>query len=207
MTDASGVDTAPMERAFQRHRRAASLIAIAVIVVASASVVYLRPTLTSELGRPNLSASPQAEVGPLTIPHVVAFPTPSFAVTPRSAGLVRPAAISVLIEKFGGLNDLPPLGLQGSVRTSDSTAISSLVRELNGLPAAPSGMMSCSMDDESYFEIVLTYADQTSTSVEVQATGCQFASIGASNPVVAWAAKSPELFDTLKGLLARKPGS
>jgi len=43
--------------------------------------------------------------------------------------------------------------------------------------------------------------DGTSTMVKVEATGCQGVYVGGSRQPVVWAAKSPELFETLRGLL------
>jgi hypothetical protein len=58
------------------------------------------------------------------------------------------------------------------------------------------------MDDGSYFAMVFSYGDGTNVMVKVEARGCQGMYVGGSKQPVAWAAKSPELFDTLKRLLA-----
>jgi hypothetical protein len=118
-----------------------------------------------------------------------------------SAGLVHNGATSVLIHQYRGLNDHPPLGLLASIHISDSSHISHLVHELNTLPAYPSGTVFCPMDDGSYFALAFSYGDGTSTTVRVDARGCQAVYVGGSKQRVAWAAKSPELFDTLRGLL------
>jgi len=118
-----------------------------------------------------------------------------------SAGFVRGGATTVLIQQYGGLNDKPPLGLLASIQVRDSTQISQLVHELNTLPAYPSGTMHCPMDDGSHFALVFSFGDGTSTMVKVEARGCQGVTVGGSKQPVAWAAKSPELFDTLRGLL------
>jgi hypothetical protein len=125
----------------------------------------------------------------------------------ESAGLIRGGATSVLIQQYGGLNDQPPLGLLASIRVTDSSQINSLVRELNALPAYPSGTMLCPMDDGSYFAITFSYGDGTSAMVKAEARGCQGVSVGASKQPAAWAAKSPELFDALRGLLAQPTSS
>ncbi len=124
-----------------------------------------------------------------------------------SAGLVRAGATSVLIQQYGGLNDQPPLGLLESIQVSDSSQISQLVHELNTMPAYPSGTMFCPMDDRSYFAMAFSYRDGTSPMVKVEARGCQGVYVGGSKQPVAWAAKSPELFDILKELLAHQPAS
>jgi hypothetical protein len=124
-----------------------------------------------------------------------------------SAGLVRDGATSVLIQQYGGLNDQPPLSLLASIRIRDSSEISSLVSELNALPAFPSENMHCANDDLSRFAMVFAYGDGTSTMVNVEATGCRGVYVGGSKQAVAWAAKSPELFDTLRGLLAHPTSS
>jgi hypothetical protein len=118
-----------------------------------------------------------------------------------AAGLVRDGATSLLIQQYGGLNDQPPLGLVASIQISDLSQISQLVHELNTLPAYPSGAMFCPMDDGSYFALAFSYRDRTSTMVTVDARGCQPVYVGGSKQPVAWAAKSPELFDMLRGLL------
>lgn len=119
----------------------------------------------------------------------------------ESAGLVRAGATSVLIQQYGGLNDQPPLGQLESIQVSDSSQISQLVHELNTLPAYPRGTMLCPMDDGSHFAMVFSYGDGTSTMVKAEARGCQGVYVGGSKQPVAWAAKSPELFDILRGLL------
>ncbi len=53
--------------------------------------------------------------------------------------LVRGGANHVFIDKHGGLNNQPPLGLLASVDISDPAAISKLVHEVNALPAFPAG--------------------------------------------------------------------
>ena len=124
-----------------------------------------------------------------------------------SAGLVREGATSVLVQQYGGLNDQPPLGLVASIHVSDSSQISQLARELNTLPPYPSGTMHCPMDDGSYFAMVFSYGDGTSTTVKVEATGCQGVYVGGSKQPVAWTATSPALLETLRGLLAHQPAS
>jgi hypothetical protein len=51
--------------------------------------------------------------------------------------------------------------------------------------------------------IRLAAIDGTSTMVKVDARGCQGVYVGGSKQPAAWAAKSPELFDTLRRLLAQ----
>lgn len=191
-----------MELTSQRRRRAVALIALAVLVLAAASATYLRSTMTSQARPAGAQDSPVAQGGPVTIPYMPPSPTP----LPRSAGLLRGGAITVLIEQFGGLNDQPPLGLKVSVQISDPAAINKLVRELNALPAFPGGI-SCPQDDGSYFALVFTYADVTSTDVKVEAGGCGEVYVGGSTKPVAWIPTSPSILDTLTGLLAHKPTS
>jgi hypothetical protein len=63
------------------------------------------------------------------------------------------------------------------------------------------------MNDGSYFAIALTYAGGDTTPIKVEASGCQAVSIGGSNPIVLWAVNSPDLFNTLRSLLAARPGA
>jgi hypothetical protein len=125
----------------------------------------------------------------------------------ESAGLIRDGATSVLIQQYGGLNDQPPLGLLASIRVTDSSQINSLVHELDALPAYPSGTMFCPMDDGSYFAITFSYGDASSAMVKAKARGCQGVYVGASKQPAAWAAKSPELFAALRGLVAQPTSS
>jgi hypothetical protein len=124
-----------------------------------------------------------------------------------SAGIVRGGASSALVQQFGGLNDQPPLGLLVSVQISDSSEINRLADELNALPAFPSGLMNCPMDDGSYFAIAFSYPDGASAKVKVEARGCQGVYVGGSTQPAAWAAKSPQLFVTLTRLIAHQPAS
>jgi hypothetical protein len=124
--------------------------------------------------------------------------------TAASAGIVRGGATSVLVQQYGGFNDQPPLGLIASVQISDSSEISRLTNELNALPPFPSGTMNCPMDDGSYFAIAFSYGDGTSVKVKVEARGCQGVYFGGSTQATYWAAKSPDLIDTLRALLAHR---
>jgi hypothetical protein len=120
----------------------------------------------------------------------------------QSTGLVRAGATSVSIQQYGGLNDQPPLRLLESIQIGDPSLINQLEHKLNTLSAYRSGTMFCPMDDGSHFAIVFSYVNGTSTLVKVEARGCQGVYVGGSKQPAAWAAKSPELFDTLRGLLA-----
>ena len=124
-----------------------------------------------------------------------------------SVEFVHDGATSLVIQQYGGLNDQPPLGLLASIHISDSSKVSQLAHELNTLPAFPSGAMNCPMDDGSYYALVFSFGDETSIAIKIEARGCQGVYVGGSKQPVAWAAKSPELFDTLKGLLAHQPAS
>ena len=152
--------------------------------------------MTSQVRPAPAQDSPLAQGGPVTIPYMPPSPTPS----PRSAGLLRGGAITVLIEQFEEPNYQPPPFLKQSVQINDPAVISKLVRELNALPAFPGGIY-CPQDDGSYFALVFMYADGTSTAVKV-AGGCEEVYVGGSAQPVAWALPSPALFDTLMGLLA-----
>lgn len=124
-----------------------------------------------------------------------------------SVGFVGDGATSLVIQQYGGLNDQPPLGLIASIHISDSSKISQLAHELNMLPAFPSGAMNCPMDDGSYYALIFSYGDGTSTAIKAEARGCQGVYVGGTKQPVAWAAKSPDLFDTVRGLLAHQPAS
>lgn len=211
MTDSSWDDSGLSERASQRHRRAVGLIALAAVVLGSASVTYLSSTGALHLGAFLAATShaptrSPAENGLQRGGGFAVDPTaPAGTSVPRTAGLVGPGAISVLIEQFGGLNDQPPLGLKAWVRVSDSAVISKLVRELNALPAMPSGFFSCPQDDGSYFVLAFTYARGTFTNVNVEASGCGQVFVGDLAQPAAWTLTSPAFLDSLRGLLAHPP--
>jgi hypothetical protein len=125
----------------------------------------------------------------------------------ESAGLVRDGATSVLIQQYGGLNDQPPLGVLASIRVTDSSQINPLVHELDALPTYPTATMFCPMDDGSYFAMTFFYGGGPGAMVKAEARGCQGVYVGGSKQPAAWAVKSPELFDTLRGLLAQPTSS
>jgi hypothetical protein len=120
-------------------------------------------------------------------------------------GLLRDGAISALIQQYGGVHDLPPLGLQRSVNTNNPMAITQLAREVNVLPGYPRGIF-CPDGDGSFYEVVFSYADGTSINADVEVTGCQAVYVGGWEWPAAWANRSPMLFTTLKALLGRQPG-
>jgi hypothetical protein len=185
-------EPAPDEPILKRHGRAIVLIALAAVVMGAAGTAYWRANVTSLIE----PAASTARVAQSPISYPLAIPTQ------RSTGLVRGGAVSMLIQEYGGLNNQNPLGLIASVQTSDPDAIRLLTNELNVLPVFPSDVRFCPMDDGSYFAIVLTYADGVTTPVKVEPTGCRAVSVGGSNPIVLWAFDSPELFNTLRSLLA-----
>jgi hypothetical protein len=133
----------------------------------------------------------------------VAIAASSCAPIARSA-VAPDGGPSVLIQQFGGMNDQPPLRVQRSVRIFDSGEMGQLADELNALPPFPNGVWSCPFDDAAYFEVLFTYADGTSTPFRVNARGCRAVYVGKTNPRVLWAARSPELFDTLTRLLSHQ---
>jgi hypothetical protein len=63
------------------------------------------------------------------------------------------------------------------------------------------------MDDGSHFEITFSYGGASSAMVKAEARGCQGVYVGASKRPAAWAAKSPELFAALRGLVAQPTSS
>lgn len=183
-----------------RHRRAVVLIALAVVVMVSSGVAYLRST------KPPLAVqfpltSPQPEGGPVAISSVLPSPTP----LPRSAGIVRVGPTSVLIEQFGGLNDRPPYGLKASAQVKNAAALRKFVHELNALPVFPGGVFSCPQEDGSHFSLAFTYADATMTSVKVEAGGCGQVFVGGSTEAVAWTPTTPTFLKSVSGLLAHPP--
>ena len=211
MSESSVEDSGLSESASQRHRRAIGLIAVAALVLGSASVAYLSSTGVLHLGAFPAAASQArtqspADSGPKTGPPIF-LPSPTVVTPlPRTAGLVVPGAIGVLIEQFGGLNDQPPLGLKASVRINDPAVISRLTRELNALPPFPDGVFSCPMDDGSYFVVVFTYGRGTSTTVKLEAHGCGGVFVGDSTQPVAWTLTSPGLLNSLTGLVGQPGG-
>ena len=188
------------------------MIAVAAVVLVSASVTYLSSTGALRLGGLPATAS-QARTQPLADSglrgggRVEVSPTPpSWPPAPRTAGLIPPGAIGVLLEQFGGLNNQPPLGLKASVHINDSDVIGELANLLNALPSFPDGIFSCPFDDGSYFVLDFTYAGGSSTAVKVEARGCGEVFVGDWRKPVAWTITSPGLINYLMGLVA-KPGA
>jgi hypothetical protein len=187
------MDLTPLEGT-SPHWRALVLIAVSMLVVASASAIYLRPISATQV-----VTLPE---GGLVLPDFASQPPSGPTPSPRTTGLVRRGPTSVLIKQFGGMNDQPALGLKASLQTSDPAMVSELVHGLNALPAFPSEIMSCPSDDGSHFVLEFAYADGTSTSVTAEATGCSGVYIGGSNQAVAWTRTAPAFLETLKGMLA-----
>jgi hypothetical protein len=191
-------DSTPEDRT-SRHWRALALIAVSMLVVASASAIYLHPITATQMDTlPQVLAPPGDGVVLPDLANQPSGPSPS----PRKMGLVRRGATGVLIEQFGGMNDQPALGLKASVQISDPAVVSKLVHDLNALPAFPDALMFCPLDDGSYFALELAYADGTSTGVKVEAAGCGGVYIGGSSHAAAWTATTPAFDESLKGLLA-----
>jgi hypothetical protein len=163
--------------------------------------MYLRPTLITQI-RPSSST---LDVPQVAIGHFV-IPTPPGPSLPRTAGLLRTDQTSVLVQQFVGVNDNHPTALQPSVRSHDRAGISRLVRELNALPAYPFGA-HCPMGDGAYFALDFSYMDGTSVAVTVEANGCTGVYVAGSSQPVAWALESPQLYVTIRGLLAHSPPS
>jgi hypothetical protein len=159
LDDESGLE----ERPSRRHRRAVSLIALAAVVFVFASAVYLNMSGASLLGA-FLSGASQAQTqspaddgvqgGGLIDP---AIQPPLGTQIPRTTGLVRDGATGAVVQRFGGMNDKPPLTLIASVQIKEAAVARGLIRDLNALPAFPAGFMSCPLDDGSYFRIIFAY--------------------------------------------------
>lgn len=171
-----------------------------MLVVASASAIYLRPISASQVVSLPERVAIQ-DKGGLVLPDFAIQPRPGPSPSPRKTGLVRRGASGVLIKQFGGMNDQPGLGLKASLETSDPALVSKLVHDLNALPAFPNEIMSCPSDDGSHYVLEFAYADGTSTSVTVEATGCSGVYLGGSNQAVAWTRTAPAFLVTLNGLL------
>jgi hypothetical protein len=171
------------------------LVAGSVVALVAASAAYLHGP-----------GVPQAVIGkaaaPTTAPSrdLVPVLAPQVSMWPRTLMVVRDGAAGVLVEQYGGLNDTPPMRLRRSIHTTSPTAIIKLVHELNSLPPFPDGVF-CPMGDGSYYQIVFTYPDGTSIAVQLDATACNAVTFKGSDQPVAWAAPSPNLYVTLKGLL------
>lgn len=196
------------ERLGPRRRRAVGLIAVAAIAAVAASAAYLNSTGTSPLGASpaaaRLATPSPADYAPPGGGLVLMDPTRPSPPLPRTAGLLRDGAISVLIEQFGGMNDKPPLSMIAWVRITDPAAVRHLVHELNALPAFAGGIF-CPMDDGSYFALAFAYARGTTTTVKVEARGCGEVFVGGSTEPAAWTLASPAFLDALRGLLAHPP--
>jgi hypothetical protein len=192
------MDSTPLEGT-SPHWRALALIAVSMLVVASASAIYLRPISATQVVTLPESVAIQDQGG-LVLPDLANQPPSGPSPSPRKTALVRRGASGVLIQQFGGMNDQPALGLKATLQTSDPVMVSKLVHDLNALPAFPNEIMSCPSDDGSHFVLEFAYANGTSTRVTVEATGCSGVYIGGSNHAVAWTRTAPAFLETLKGL-------
>jgi hypothetical protein len=141
------------------------------------------------------------QTGRETVPLL---PVPSPTPTKRTAGFIKAGATSVLIQQFGGLNDQPPMRLKAFVQIKDAAVINKLVRQLNALPAPP-GLMSCPMDDGSYFALTIAYANRDSIAVRVEVGGCGYVFVGGATQPAAWTLTSPALPNSLQALIAHPP--
>ncbi|HXC76457.1 MAG TPA: hypothetical protein VNU19_05345 [Candidatus Acidoferrum sp.] len=175
-------------------------------MAAAASVAYLHPlgtslvgTLASTLGTP----TPTYYLPPGRLPALLEPPT--YTSSPRTGGVVGRGAIRVVVERFGGLNDHPPLGLIASVGISDPTVVNQILTQLNHLPPFPGGIF-CPLDDGSYFELIFTYVDGTTVNVKVAASGCGEVFVGDSTQPVAWTATSPKFVAILQGVFGPASG-
>ncbi len=137
---------------------------------------------------------------PTTAPSkdVVPVFAPQMSMWPRTLVLVRDGAAGVVVEQCAGQTD--KMELRRSAHTTSPTAILKLVHELNSMPPFPDGVF-CPMGDGSCYQIVFTDADGTNIAVQLDATACNAVTSKGSDQPVAWAATSPDLNVTLKGLL------
>ena len=100
-------------------------------------------------------------------------------------------ATSATVERFGGLNDQPPLGLQKSASLTDPAAVAGLLEALNALAPYPQGPgIYCPFDDGSHYSIDLVYPDGALQAVRVAAKGCQGVFLNGSAKPVAWGLSS-----------------
>jgi hypothetical protein len=198
VADATDDESELSQRSRGRRRRAIGLIGIAAIVAVAGSVAYLNSPGTSLLGTLSArfgTASPADYRPP-------GGPGPLLAPTSATRGWLRRNPISVVIERFGGMNDQPPSSMIASVAISDPVVVNSLFIKLNDLPPFPRGVFHCPMDDRSYFALIFIYVDGTKVSVKVESSGCGEVFVAASNQPVAWTATSPSFVASLEGLLA-----
>jgi hypothetical protein len=111
------------------------------------------------------------------------------------ASRVAVAASSMVIEKYGGLNDQPPMGLQRIVQVHDPLVIGRVQRELADLRPFPSDAMGCPFDDGSFFQIRLEFVSAAPVVYKVEARGCQGVYMEPSQQPAWWAIDSPLLGD------------
>ena len=118
--------------------------------------------------------------------------------------LVPGGADRAAIQRFGGLNDSPPLGLRKSTVVTNLGDLADLTNALNVQPPYRQGEFYCPMDDGSYFLVDLHYPAGFAERLRVDATGCGAIYLnGASTPVAATAQARDggELSALLDGLL------
>jgi hypothetical protein len=120
----------------------------------------------------------------------------------RDERFLRRHPIAADIKQFGGLNDNPPFALRREAHIVDASALENLATQLDSLPPFPPGTVNCPNDDGSYYLVELEYATGGSTSLEINARGCNGVYVNGLKKPTASALSGPvNTFPLLNSLL------
>jgi hypothetical protein len=143
---------------------------------------------------------------PVQVVHDTVCPasTPQTVVSPRAGAdtvLVPDGSRQLMLCRYTGLNDHDPAALSAQKLVQAQPTVTSLAAEINGLPAPPSGPLSCPADDGSEVLAFFRYASGSDNPVSVALTGCRLVSNGA----ITRTAAASDLVNRLKALVPVLP--
>ena len=88
------------------------------------------------------------------------------------SALVPPRPTGLILCRYTGLNDQPPMTLARTVRIKQRSRMRDLGRKLDALPAPPAGTYSCPNDDGSAIAARFSYKNDSPVTVVVHLGGC-----------------------------------
>ena len=107
---------------------------------------------------------------------------PYVASTGKGLGgaLVPGSPRTMVVCRYAGLNDAPPLGLEGEGTVTDEASVRAWRQRFDALPT-PRGRFNCPNDDGSALLAGFAGGRGAAVVVKVELRGCQFASNGATS--------------------------
>lgn len=94
------------------------------------------------------------------------------------SSLDRLKAIKMILCRYRGRGDTPPLGLRGSATITNLATVESWRQRFNALPVVDPSKFHCPNDDASAVLAGFPGKDGTVALVQVSLQGCQFVTIG-----------------------------